>query len=70
MPWTRTILGLSLSAIMTLQLRQGGGNGPINVGLQFVSLDDRQYYEVHSYTWGDQSVMKRISVDRVPSKSP
>ena len=64
-PWTRTPLNPSLSLIRVLHLRQGAGDDPINVKLQVVSLDDRPYYEVLSYVWGDQSVTKRISVDGI-----
>ena len=64
-PWTRTRLDPSLSAIRILHLCQGTGEDPINVNLQVVSLNDRSYYEVLSYVWGDQSVTKRINVDDV-----
>ncbi|KAF3048480.1 hypothetical protein E8E11_009180 [Didymella keratinophila] len=62
-PWTRTPLDPSLSAIRILHLRKGAGDSPIDVKLQVVTLDDRPYYEVLSYVWGNQSVTKRISVD-------
>jgi hypothetical protein len=64
-PWTRTPLNPSLSTVRILRLRKGAGDDPVNVKLQVVSLNDRPYYEVLSYVWGEQTVTKRIGVDDV-----